>query len=64
MWSDELMGSTNSAGTLDSGMFAYWQAHLVTVLLALMRDHCDSISSIAGPHHTACDGSVAILKSD
>lgn len=28
MWSDELMGSTNSAGTLDSGMFAYWQAHL------------------------------------
>uniref|UniRef100_A0A7I4Y2Q9 ShTK domain protein n=1 Tax=Haemonchus contortus TaxID=6289 RepID=A0A7I4Y2Q9_HAECO len=28
LWDDELMGSADSSGTLSSGLFAYWQAHL------------------------------------
>ncbi|KHJ87855.1 hypothetical protein OESDEN_12360 [Oesophagostomum dentatum] len=28
MFSEELMGTTDSSGTVTTGLFAYWQAHL------------------------------------
>ncbi|VDO58418.1 unnamed protein product [Haemonchus placei] len=59
LWDDELMGSAGSDGTLNSGLFAYWQAHLN----ACPRDQYpprDAVEFIHGSNHVWIGGDMRV----